>query len=68
MLGSPENPGVLPCAVRDIFGMIASRGVSEEFSVWVSYMEIYNENINDLLSPSSTNLKIVDDSKWGTIV
>jgi len=68
MLGSPENPGVLPCAVRDIFGMISSRGVSEEFSVWVSYMEIYNENINDLLSPSSTNLKIVDDSKWGTIV
>lgn len=31
-------------------------------------MEIYNENIHDLLSPSATNLKIVEDVKWGTVV
>lgn len=32
-------------------------------------MEIYNENIHDLLNPTtSANLKITDDAKWGTAV
>ena len=34
---------------------------SEEVSIWISYLEIYNEIINDLLDPNSINLKIRDD-------
>ncbi|KAL4469467.1 hypothetical protein ABPG74_004720 [Tetrahymena malaccensis] len=67
MLGQPENPGILPCSIRDIFNLIQKQ-TNEEFNVWVSYMEIYNENINDLLAPQQQNLKIIEDSKWGTIV
>eukprot|EP00831_Metopus_contortus_P032054 TRINITY_DN25990_c0_g1_i1.p2 TRINITY_DN25990_c0_g1~~TRINITY_DN25990_c0_g1_i1.p2 ORF type:complete len:219 (-),score=46.77 TRINITY_DN25990_c0_g1_i1:149-805(-) len=37
MLGSPENPGILPCALRDIFKGISS-DIEHDYSVWVSYI------------------------------
>lgn len=33
-----------------------------------SYLEIYNERINDLLNIANSNLKLYDDSKRGTVV
>lgn len=65
MLGTSNNPGVLPCAIRDVF-QGAERNKNTIFSFWVSYLEIYNEQVNDLLNPKSQNLKLVDDQKWGT--
>jgi len=67
MLGTPESPGVLPCSIRDVFQNIA-KDLDHEYSVWVSYLEIYNEQINDLLVPGSTNLKIKEDPKQGVTV
>ena len=67
MLGTPESPGVLPCSIRDIFQNI-SKDFDHEYSVWVSYLEIYNEQINDLLVPGATNLKIKEDPKQGVTV
>eukprot|EP00359_Climacostomum_virens_P006452 CAMPEP_0204902852 /NCGR_PEP_ID=MMETSP1397-20131031/3921_1 /ASSEMBLY_ACC=CAM_ASM_000891 /TAXON_ID=49980 /ORGANISM="Climacostomum Climacostomum virens, Strain Stock W-24" /LENGTH=1040 /DNA_ID=CAMNT_0052071421 /DNA_START=20 /DNA_END=3139 /DNA_ORIENTATION=- len=64
MLGTPDLPGVLPCSVRDIFTAITT-DTQFEYNVWASYLEIYNEQINDLLSPGSTNLKIKEDPKQG---
>jgi hypothetical protein len=42
MLGAPEDPGVLPCAVKQIFQTVAME-TEYEYSIWVSYLEIYNE-------------------------
>lgn len=64
MLGTPEEPGVLPCTVRDVFQNI-TRDLDHDYSVWVSYLEIYNEQINDLLVPGSTGLKIKEDPRLG---
>jgi centromeric protein E len=61
MLGSPENPGILPCAVRDVLSY-TSRDKECNYGIYCSYIEIYNENIHDLLANSS-NLKLIDDSK-----
>lgn len=33
-----------------------------------SYLEIYNEKINDLLNIANSNLKLYDDYKKGTVV
>ena len=60
MLGTQESPGILPCAVRDVFNGIKN-DEEHEYNVWVSYLEIYNENINDLLQPGQSNLKLKDD-------
>ncbi|SAL98373.1 hypothetical protein [Absidia glauca] len=45
-----EEPGVIPKAVQDVFAYIEEEAIDREFLLQVSYMEIYNEKINDLLS------------------
>ncbi len=60
MLGSPDKPGILPCALRDVFKGIQA-DAEHEYRVSVSYLEVYNEIINDLLVPGATNLRIKDD-------
>ena len=70
MLGSPNNPGILPCVLRDIFlkiKKIKKEKENIEFKVYCSYIEIYNENIHDLLTDSNF-LKLVDDKKYGVLV
>ncbi|XP_043464822.1 kinesin-like protein KIF19 isoform X2 [Leptopilina heterotoma] len=63
MVGSPSNRGIMVRALNDIF--LATRRLPEnvEHSVTMSYMEIYNENIRDLLNPSSGYLELRDESR-----
>jgi centromeric protein E len=49
-----KNPGILPLTVETIFAYIYEN-LNSEFLIRVSYIEVYNEQINDLLSPSSNN-------------
>ncbi|TMS22010.1 Kinesin-like protein KIF22 [Larimichthys crocea] len=58
MLGSPEQPGVIPRAVRAIFNLVKAKKEDEgwDYSIGMSYLEIYNEKVLDLLSPSSQDL------------
>ena len=70
MLGSPNNPGILPCTLRDIFikiNQIAKENPKINYKVYCSYIEIYNENIHDLLTDTNF-LKLIDDKKYGIIV
>ncbi len=56
------NPGVIPMALRDIFS-VAEHSESRLYFLRVSYMEIYNEVIRDLLNPDLTNLKIHESAE-----
>ncbi|KAI3380357.1 hypothetical protein SNEBB_003322 [Seison nebaliae] len=49
MLGTDENPGIMFCAVKDMFDSIAENDEHQKCRVTVSYFEIYNELIRDLL-------------------
>lgn len=49
--GNEAEPGIIPRAMRDVFGYI-KKTPSREFLLRCSYLEIYNESIHDLLSPS----------------
>ncbi|TRY92738.1 hypothetical protein DNTS_024825 [Danionella cerebrum] len=51
MMGSEHNPGVIPLAMADVFKTIKSCP-KKEFLLRVSYMEIYNETVTDLLCDS----------------
>jgi hypothetical protein len=44
-----ELEGVIPRAIRDIFGKIASMS-DYDFSVRIAFIELYNEQLYDLLS------------------
>uniref|UniRef100_A0A8C6XJE2 Kinesin-like protein n=1 Tax=Naja naja TaxID=35670 RepID=A0A8C6XJE2_NAJNA len=69
MLGNPDHPGVIPRAVRDVLQM--TRDASEDkckYSVSMSYLEIYQEKVLDLLQPSLRDLPIREDRNHNILV
>ncbi|URD92206.1 KISc [Musa troglodytarum] len=62
MHGDQRSPGIIPLAVKDAFSIIQETP-SREFLLRVSYLEIYNEVVNDLLNPAGQNLRIREDSQ-----
>ncbi|KAH6756108.1 Kinesin motor family protein [Perilla frutescens var. hirtella] len=66
MHGDQNSPGVIPLAIRDVFSIIQDTP-GREFLLRVSYLEIYNEVINDLLDPTGQNLRVREDAQ-GTYV
>ncbi|KAJ9157893.1 Kinesin-like protein [Pleurostoma richardsiae] len=72
MQGTASSPGVIPLAITDIFSYIRETP-SREFLLRVSYLEIYNEKIHDLLSMPTNGvgggaqeeIKLREDSKRG---
>lgn len=63
-----ENKGIIPRMVGGIFEKIESAAEDIEFSVKVSFIEIYNEKIRDLLNPEKVNLKIHENKDKGVYV
>lgn len=61
MLGTPTEPGIIPLAVNRTFDSIEET-VNREFLLRVSYLEIYNEKVNDLLDPTAVDLKLREDT------
>ncbi|XP_067419967.1 kinesin-like protein KIF22 isoform X2 [Emydura macquarii macquarii] len=66
MLGSPEQPGMVPRALRDVLQMTREasclpEGEEWSYSVSMSYLEIYQEKVLDLLEPSHQDLPIRED-------
>ncbi|KAL1315505.1 hypothetical protein HN51_042255 [Arachis hypogaea] len=67
MNGSENDPGIIPRAVKDIFAKIETMS-DREFLIRVSYMEIYNEEINDLLVVENQKLQIHESLERGVFV
>ncbi|KAI9306121.1 kinesin heavy chain [Cunninghamella echinulata] len=72
MMGSDiedeKNKGIIPRIVEQIFQSIILAPANMEFTVKVSYMEIYMEKVRDLLNPSQDNLPIHEDKSKGVYV
>lgn len=81
MMGSADMPGIIPQLNNGLFDHIdekADQLISEHeaageksetrFMVTVSFLEIYNEIIKDLLNPSSKQLNIRENPKDGIYV
>ncbi|CCX10158.1 kinesin motor domain-containing protein [Pyronema domesticum] len=66
MQGTTASPGVIPLAVTDIFSYIRETP-HREFLLRVSYLEIYNERIHDLLAsqPGATGFVPLDQQTKG---
>ncbi|RZS11460.1 hypothetical protein BHM03_00042794 [Ensete ventricosum] len=67
MSGSEEEPGIIPLAVEDVF-RTTKMTTDREFLIRVSYMEIYNEEINDLLTLGNQKLPIHESLERGFFV
>jgi kinesin family protein 3/17 len=63
--------GVIPRAVRDIFTFAAASSGQKTCKVWISYLEVYNEKIFDLLhagAGEAEELDIREDKQRGVFV
>ena len=70
MEGTTEAPGIIPRAIGDIFAHV-ERGQLEaptrkRFLLRTAYLQIYNDNVSDLLRPERTGLLIREDRKYAT--
>ncbi|CAG7907994.1 unnamed protein product [Brassica rapa] len=75
--GLPAEAGVIPRAVKQIFDTL--EGQEAEYSVKVTFLELYNEEITDLLAPEDISrvasedkqkkpLPLMEDGKGGVLV
>lgn len=60
--------GVIPRIVEQIFASILASPSNIEYTVRVSYMEIYMERIRDLLMPQNDNLPVHEEKNRGVYV
>uniref|UniRef100_A0A1A8EHM6 Kinesin-like protein KIF19 n=1 Tax=Nothobranchius kadleci TaxID=1051664 RepID=A0A1A8EHM6_NOTKA len=63
MLGTDKEPGIYVRTLNDLFRAIEETSDDMLYSISMSYLEIYNEMIRDLLNPSSGFLDLREDSK-----
>ncbi|KAL1452578.1 hypothetical protein WDU94_006796 [Cyamophila willieti] len=66
MVGQSEGKhvGIMVRALNELFQYIETR--KQRYTVTMSYLEIYNENIRDLLNPEAGFLELREDSSKGT--
>lgn len=67
MLGTVRDPGVMVLAIKDLFTKLNQRSREQKHAVCLSYLEVYNETVRDLLSPGRA-LVIREDVKQGIVV
>ncbi|XP_050767747.1 kinesin-like protein KIF18B [Gymnogyps californianus] len=67
MLGSEKSPGIMYLTMVELYKRIEARREEKSCEVLVSYQEVYNEQIHDLLEPKGP-LAIREDPEKGVVV
>lgn len=66
---TPETKGLIPRVLEDLFVKMETGEDEEPFKVTASYVQIYNENLSDLLEPTNKGpLNIRQDKYRGMVV
>nr|XP_034177665.1 kinesin-related protein 8-like isoform X1 [Osmia lignaria] len=71
MMGTKDDPGLTPRLCKGLFARMEEEAKNEKnYCVSVSYLEIYNERVRDLLKPSSstTGLRVREHPRLGPYV
>jgi kinesin family protein 18/19 len=67
MIGDSRNPGVVPQTLQYMYDLINTRE-KDSVEVRVSYVEVYNEVIRDLLTSEDTPLDIREEADRGIVI
>eukprot|EP00123_Amoebidium_parasiticum_P013573 comp22034_c0_seq1/m.31986 comp22034_c0_seq1/g.31986 ORF comp22034_c0_seq1/g.31986 comp22034_c0_seq1/m.31986 type:complete len:803 (-) comp22034_c0_seq1:619-3027(-) len=67
MLGTEAEPGVMVLTIQELFARMEANKHDKIYDVEVSYLEVYNETIRDLLEPSA-DLPLREDAEKGMVV
>ena len=61
MLGNAASPGLMPSTLRDLWSAVQNYKATRTYTVTITYVEIYNENVRDLLSAADEYLDLRED-------
>ncbi|XP_036739005.1 kinesin-like protein KIF18B [Manis pentadactyla] len=67
MLGREGEPGIMYLTTMELYRRLEARQEEKRFEVLISYQEVYNEQIHDLLEPKGP-LAIREDPDKGVVV
>lgn len=62
--GNPSQPGLVPRCIQEIFNQVGS----QTCALGIQYIEIYNEQLYDLLTPKRERCRLVEDRVVGANV
>ncbi|CAJ1401642.1 unnamed protein product [Effrenium voratum] len=68
MLGYPGEPGIMLLTLRDLFSEVGNQKSNLHFEIKCSFLEVYNENVRDLLRQDGDFLDIREDPVKGMCV
>ena len=73
MIGHEHDPGIMVLAMRDFFAAVLANAQESTTNCKLSYLEVYNEQIHDLLAggssePSASKLDLREDPVKGASV
>ena len=61
MLGNEKCPGIMFNTMKEVFKTMKKHVIDREYTIRVSFLEIYNENIKDLIMVSNDVLDLRED-------
>lgn len=68
MLGNEQNPGIMFNTMKEVFILMNKHKIDREYKIRVSFLEIYNEMIKDLIMVSNDVLELREDPIKGVQV
>jgi kinesin family protein 18/19 len=70
MLGTEDDPGIMMLSIDELFKSIEDYSAERDYMLKVSYVEVYNENIKDLLVEKNNDesLDLREDNVKGVLV
>lgn len=68
MVGDNQNAGIMNLLMEELFNKIEEKMNIKDYVVKMSYIQVYNQTIRDLIGQREKNLELRDDPIRGTIV
>jgi hypothetical protein len=68
MTGTRTSPGLIPRCIGDCFRYIKSCPNNREYLFRLSYLEVYNEHIRDLLAETPQPIRLFENQSDGLII
>ncbi|CAB9531876.1 Kinesin-like protein KIN (Partial), partial [Seminavis robusta] len=65
MTGTPTSPGIVPLSIHQCFQCLEK---DREYLIRVSYLEVYKEQIRDLLADGASQIRLFDHREQGLII